>query len=148
MVLDADALILLKPDMLGDDAANHLATPHAGELASMCEAFGIAAEGKLKQATALYDATGLTILAKGPDNILVGSEGIRFFPPTSAWLSTAGTGDVLAGIAASRIASGRAPFLAAEEAVQIHAEAARIAAPAFSASDLVDALPRAYAAFL
>ncbi len=59
LVLDADALILLKPDMLGDDAANHLATPHAGELARMCETFGIAAEGKLGQARALHDATGL-----------------------------------------------------------------------------------------
>ncbi|MWV27858.1 NAD(P)H-hydrate dehydratase [Aurantiacibacter rhizosphaerae] len=148
LVLDADALTLLSPDMLGDGAAAHLATPHEGELASLCEAFGISANGKLEEARALHEATGLTVLAKGSDNILVGSSGIRFFPPTSPWLSTAGTGDVLAGIAASRVASGCTPFLAAQQAVQIHAEAARIAGPVFSASDLVDALPRAYAAFL
>ncbi|MGB3796064.1 MAG: NAD(P)H-hydrate dehydratase [Alteraurantiacibacter sp.] len=148
LVLDADALTMLTPQLLGEKAGQHLVTPHAGELATLCEAFGITAEGKLEQARALHDASGLTVLAKGPDNILVGNEGVRFFPSASPWLSAAGTGDVLAGIAASRIAYGQAVFQAAEEAVEIHAEAARLAAPAFCATDLVAALPRAYAAFL
>ncbi len=148
LVMDADALTLLEPGMLNGNSDGHLATPHAGELATMSQAFGIEADSKLEQARALHDATGLTILAKGPDNILVGDEGTVFFPPTPPWLSTAGTGDVLGGIAASRVATGRTAFDAAREAVLIHAEAARLAAPAFSASDLVDALPRAYAAFL
>ena len=148
LVMDADALTLLEPDMLDDNTNRYLATPHAGELATMCQAFGIEADSKLEQAKAVHDATGLTILAKGPDNILVGREGTLFFPPTSPWLSTAGTGDVLGGIAASRVATGRAAFDAAREAVLIHAEAARLAVPPFSASDLVEALPRAYAAFL
>lgn len=148
LVLDADALTMLRPEMEIADAAKVLATPHEGELDRLCKAFGIVAGSKLEKAQALHESSGMTILAKGPDNILVGLHGTRFFPPTSPWLSTAGTGDVLAGVCAARMATGRDPFHAAEEAVQLHAEAARLAGPSFTASELVDALPRAYAAFL
>ncbi|RIV88712.1 NAD(P)H-hydrate epimerase [Aurantiacibacter zhengii] len=148
LVLDADALTLLRPEMEIAFPGTVLATPHEGELDRLCKAFGIVAEGKLAKAAALHESTGMTVLAKGPDNVLVGNEGTRFFPPTSSWLSAAGTGDVLAGLAASRMAGGRSAFHAAEEAVQIHAEAARIAGPAFSAVELVNAIPAAYAQFL
>lgn len=148
LVLDADALTLLGPEMPVADPSQILITPHEGELARLCEAFGIDAKHKLAKAQALHRETGMTILAKGPDNILVGTEGTRFFRPASPWLSAAGTGDVLAGIAVSRIATGRSLFRAGEEAVQIHAEAARLAGPVFSALDLAEAIPEAYASFL
>ena len=145
-VLDADALMLLER---GDDCSGALATPHEGELARLCEAFGIDKAGKLDRARALQDVTGMTVLAKGADNILVGEGGrVRFFPPAPSWLSTAGTGDVLAGLAASRLSTGAPPFEAAEQAVMIHAEAARIAGSAFSATGLIAALPTAYGSFL
>ncbi len=147
-VLDADALTLLRPAIPYDNPGDVLATPHAGELDTLCKSFGIVASGKLEQAMALHQSTGFTILAKGPDNVLAGPEGVRFFPPASAWLSTAGTGDALAGIAVSRMACGQSPFAAAEQAVHIHAEAARLAGPAFSADRLVDMVRKAYAAFL
>ncbi|WP_338245200.1 NAD(P)H-hydrate epimerase [Aurantiacibacter hainanensis] len=148
LVLDADALSLLRPEMEIIAADKVLATPHEGELDRLCGAFGIVAGTKLDKAQALHESSGMTILAKGPDNILVGTQGTRLFPPTSPWLSTAGTGDVLAGMCTARMATGRDPFTAAEEAVQLHAEAASLAGPSFTASELVDALPRAYAAFL
>jgi len=148
LVLDADALSLLRPEMEIAAPDKVLITPHEGELSRLCEAFGIAAETKLEKATALQQSTGMTVLAKGPDNILSGSDGVTLFEPAPSWLSAAGTGDVLAGISASRLASGRSPAEAAQEAVQIHAEAARLAGPAFSATDLVNVIPEAYAAFL
>ena len=148
-VLDADALHLLDPDMLeGADVTKLCLTPHEGELSRLCDSFGVTAQGKLDKARGLHDVTGLTVLAKGPDTILVGTEGVRFFPRGSSWLSVAGSGDVLAGIVASRLAGHGDPFLACEEAVWIHHEAARIAEPAFAASDLAEAVQSAMANFL
>jgi NAD(P)H-hydrate repair Nnr-like enzyme with NAD(P)H-hydrate dehydratase domain len=69
-------------------------------------------------------------------------------PPAPSWLSVAGTGDVLAGIVASRMASGRDPFDAACEAVWLHGEAARQCGPAFGADDLALAVSGAIAAAL
>ena len=149
MVVDADALALMAPEILPADPSSTLCTPHEGELALMCAAFGIEEHGKLDRAAALHSATGMTILAKGADNVLVGNGGeVRLFRPAASWLSTAGTGDVLAGIAVSRLATGEKPFTAAEQAVHIHAEAARRAGPAFSATTLVDHVAQAYARFL
>ncbi|MFA9200948.1 MAG: NAD(P)H-hydrate epimerase [Cypionkella sp.] len=129
MVLDADALHLVDDDMLeGVDPARLLLTPHDGELARLCATFGISAEGKAAQARALAGRTGLTVLAKGPDTLLAAADGrLAFFHRSPSWLASAGTGDVLAGIAASRLATGVEPFCAAGEAVWLHGEAARIA---------------------
>jgi hydroxyethylthiazole kinase-like uncharacterized protein yjeF len=148
-VLDADALHLLDPDLLeGSDVTKLCITPHEGELAKLCDAFGVTAQGKLAQVRGLHDVTGLTVLAKGPDTILVGDATTRFFPRGSSWLSVAGTGDVLAGIVASRLACHGDPLRASEEGVWLHQEAARLASPAFSATDLAGSVQAAMASFL
>lgn len=149
-VLDADALHLLDWDALEGVAASRLLlTPHEGELAALCHAFGVSRQGKLAQAEGLRDATGAHVLAKGPDTLLAPADGgVVFFPPSSSWLSVAGTGDVLAGIAASRLAHHHDAALAAEEAVWLHREAARIAGPAFTAGELARAVRTAIGAFL
>lgn len=149
-VLDADALHLLDWDALEGIATSRLLlTPHEGELAALCKAFDVAAESKLERVAALRDASGANVLAKGPDTQLApAGGGLVFFPPASSWLSAAGTGDVLAGIAASRLAHHGEAALAAEEAVWLHREAARIAGPAFTAGELARAVRLALAAFL
>ena len=141
---------MLDWDALEGVAANRLLmTPHEGELAALCEAFGVTAESKLDRTTGLRDATGANVLAKGPDTLLARSDGaLAFFPAASSWLSAAGTGDVLAGIAASRLAHHGDPALAAQEAAWLHREAARIAGPAFTAGELARAVAPALAAFL
>ncbi|WP_258319696.1 NAD(P)H-hydrate dehydratase [Qipengyuania flava] len=148
-VLDADALHLLDADVIQQaDVTALCLTPHEGELAALCQAFDVTAHSKLDRARGLHEQTGLTVLAKGPDTILVGAKGTRFFPRASSWLSIAGTGDVLAGITASRLAVHGDPMRAAEEGAWLHHEAARIASPAFSASDLAQAVKPAMASFL
>ncbi len=149
LVLDGDALMLLEPEMLADRTGELLLTPHEGELKRLCEVFGIAAGTKRERAIALAAATRATIVAKGADTIIVDPfEGVVIAPPASTWLSTAGTGDVLAGLIASRLATGENPLKGATEGCALHAEAARLAGPVFSASDLIDAIPAAYASFL
>lgn len=148
-VVDADALHLLDPDLLeGCDAARLIVTPHEGELAALCKNFDVKADTKRERAIGLHQATGLTVLAKGADTMMAVEAGFCYFSTASSWLSTAGTGDVLAGIIASRLAFHGDPFRAAEEAVWLHREAAHIAAPAFSASQLAKAVKPAMSVFL
>lgn len=146
-VLDADALVLLRPEMLGD--APLLATPHDGELEALCRSFSVVASRRQDRALALAKASGMVVLAKGPDTLVAAPDGrLAVAPPAPSWLSVAGSGDVLAGIAASRMATGRDPFTAACGAVWLHGEAARQAGMAFTADDLAHAVSGAIAAAL
>jgi hydroxyethylthiazole kinase-like uncharacterized protein yjeF len=148
-IADADALSMLKPDMIEGRSAPLILTPHAGELERLLQNFGIEAEGKVAQARALATAVKAVVVAKGPDTVIAAPDGRTVFAPSpTSWLAVAGTGDVLAGIAASRLAVVHDPFVAASEAVWLHGEAARLAGPAFLASDLAMAVSRAYAAAL
>ena len=146
LVLDADALMLLDPETL-PEGKPVLATPHDGELESLCRAFGVIAEGRRARALALARASGMVVLAKGPDSCVAAPDGrLALGTPAPSWLSVAGTGDVLAGIAASRMATGADPFTAAAQALWLHGEAARRAGPAFTPSQLAERVPEALAA--
>lgn len=148
LVLDADALMLLAPNMLARDIPT-LATPHDGELETLCRTFGVIAEGRRERALALAKVTGIVVLAKGPDSVVAAPDGrLALGPPAPSWLSIAGTGDVLAGIAASRMATGSDPFTAACEALWLHGEAARRAGPAFTPTQLAERVQEALAAAL
>lgn len=148
LVVDADGLTLLAPAMFTRDVAV-LATPHDGELDALCRAFGVIAEGRRERALALARVSGMVVLAKGPDSCVAAPDGrLALAPPASSWLSVAGTGDVLAGIAASRMAGGADPFTAACEALWLHGEAARRAGAAFTPSQLAEQVAEALAACL
>jgi hydroxyethylthiazole kinase-like uncharacterized protein yjeF len=148
LVLDADALMLLTPTMPARGVPK-LVTPHDGELETLCRAFGVIAESRRDRALALAKVSGMVVLAKGPDTCIAAPDGrLALAPPAPSWLSVAGTGDVLAGIAASRIAAGCDPFTAACEAVWLHGEAARRAGPAFTPSQLAERVSEALAACL
>ena len=148
LVLDADALMLLAPNMLACELPL-LATPHDGELETLCRNFGVIAEGRRDRALALARTSGMVVLAKGPDSVVAAPDGrLALGTPAPSWLSIAGTGDVLAGIAASRMAAGRDPFTAACEALWLHGEAARQAGAAFTPSQLAERVSEALAATL
>ena len=149
-VLDADALMLVSPGMMGGGMARGrlIATPHGGEMVALERAFGLRPEGsKVDRTRALARSSGMVIVAKGPDTVIAGPDGETLCAPrATSWLSTAGTGDVLAGAIASRLACGVAPFEAAAQGVWLHGEAARAIVAPFSASALAGAVPGAYAA--
>ena len=149
-VLDADGLAILQPAMLANRAKALIVTPHEGELVTLERAFGLQGQGeKVDRAVALAKKLNAVVVAKGPATVVVSPDGrIGFAGTASSWLSTAGTGDVLAGIAASRLAAGEDAFAAASGAVWLHAEAARRASPVFTATELALAVKGAYAACL
>lgn len=148
LVLDADALMLLTPAMLTREVPM-LATPHDGELETLCRSFGVIAETRRDRALALARVTGMVVLAKGPDSLVVAPDGrLALGQPAPSWLSVAGTGDVLAGIAASRMANGADPYTAACQALWLHGEAARRAGAAFTPTQLAEQVSEALAACL
>lgn len=149
-VLDADALVLLGARQLSERTAPVIATPHEGELVALERTFSVDGAGtKVERAVALARASGMVIVAKGPDTVIAAPDGrIACAVRATSWLSTAGTGDVLAGAIASRLATGCDAFEAACEGVWLHSEAARLCRPAFDAGELAGAIPDALAACL
>ncbi|PNU05323.1 NAD(P)H-hydrate dehydratase [Novosphingobium guangzhouense] len=147
VVIDADALVLLAPRHLAERDAAVIATPHEGELVALERAFDLDGAGtRPERALALAAASGMVVVAKGPDTVVAAPDGrIACAARASPWLSTAGTGDVLAGVIASRVATGRDAFDAACEGVWLHGEAARLCPPAFTAGQLAEAVPLALA---
>jgi hydroxyethylthiazole kinase-like uncharacterized protein yjeF len=141
-VLDADAISLLgDPERLrGQDA---IITPHQGEFVRL---FGDIDGTKPERALEAARRSGAVVVYKGPDTLVAAPDGrVGFAPPAPAWLASAGTGDVLAGLAAALRARGLEPFDAACAAVWLHGRAAEMAGPQMIADDLAAVIARAIA---
>ena len=149
-VVDADALLLISPRILAERSAPIVATPHEGELVALERGFDLDGTGsRPDRALALARASGMVLVAKGPDTVIASPDGrLACAARASSWLSTAGTGDVLAGLIASRLANGVPVFEAACEGVWLHGEAARLCGPAFTAGRLAARVPEALAGCL
>ncbi len=149
LVLDADALMLMSAHDLDGLASRHapvILTPHEGEFNHL---FGKLPGSKVERTRAAAARAGSVVVLKGADSVIAAPDGRAVIAPdASHWLSTAGTGDVLAGLTAGLLATGLDAFEAACAAQYLHGEAARIAGPLLIADDLIAALPRAYAACL
>ena len=143
LVLDADALVLLAGKVVPSGA---ILTPHEGEFVRL---FGDLPGSKIDRAQHAARQSGAVLIYKGADSVIAAPDGrVAVATGASSWLSTAGTGDVLAGLAAARLAVTGDAFRAACEAVWLHGDAARRAGAGLIADDLPDALPAAIAARL
>lgn len=143
-VLDADALTSFEgkaEELYRAIRSPVLCTPHDGEFDRL---FGkeLRRQGKLQAARAAARLSGATILLKGPDTVIASPDGRAAIntnaPPT---LATAGSGDVLAGLAVGLLAQGMEPFLAGCAAAWLHGEAAREFGPGLIAEDICETLP-------
>lgn len=144
LVADADALQLL-PQRLPGPA---LLTPHAGELARMLGVERADVEARpLRHARAAAARWQATVLLKGPVALVVDPAGrTRANPTGTPWLATAGSGDLLAGLAAALLATGLSPLDAGSVAAYVHGVAGSLAARragAPSAQDVLASLPEA-----
>lgn len=141
-VIDADAITQLgDPERLhGQDA---IITPHEGEFVAL---FGKLEGSKPERAIEAAARSQAVVIYKGPDTLVASPDGrLGFAPPAPAWLASAGTGDVLAGLVAALRARGLEPFEAACAGVWLHGRAAEIAGPNLIADDLAAAIPQALA---
>jgi hydroxyethylthiazole kinase-like uncharacterized protein yjeF len=144
IVLDADALSSFagSADTLArvlKSAPEAILTPHDGEFARLFGARSkiAIAESKVERARAAAKAMGKVVLIKGPDTVVASQDGRAAIAANAPpWLATAGTGDVLAGIAAGLLAQGMPAFEAACAAVWLHGEAGAEAGPGMISEDL------------
>ncbi len=149
-LVDADGLTLLAahPDLLPRQAPTVI-TPHAGELARLLHADRADIEARrLHYARAAAAQLGVTVLLKGSTTVIACPEPdkpVLVNPTGSSWLATAGSGDVLSGLAGSLLAQGAAPELAAAAAAYVHGLAGRLAArdAPIGAADILAAIPAA-----
>ncbi|MEJ8659181.1 NAD(P)H-hydrate dehydratase [Streptomyces sp. MS1.AVA.4] len=150
VLVDADGLRGLDPDAVRARKAPTLLTPHAGEAAALLGVDRGEVEGaRLGTVRALAAKYGATVLLKGSTTLVAGPDErtpVRVNPTGTSWLATAGSGDVLSGLAGSLLAAGLAPLDAASVAAYLHGLAARLAshdAPV-AAHDVATAIPRAW----
>ena len=142
LLMDADALMIAGQrfaELVNGRKSETVATPHAGEFASLLSK---APDDRIEDSRELAARSGSHILLKGSDSVIVSPDGSASISAQScSWLSTAGTGDILAGIIASRLASGVSGYRAASEGQWLHSRAAYLAGPAFTPEMLIDQLP-------
>ncbi|MFE0734101.1 NAD(P)H-hydrate dehydratase [Streptomyces sp. NPDC058855] len=150
VLVDADGLRGLDPAAVRARTAPTLLTPHAGEATALLGVPRASVEaGRLAAVRELAERFGATVLLKGSTTLVCGpgAEPVRVNPTGTSWLATAGSGDVLSGLAGSLLASGLRPLDAASCAAYLHGLAARHAtgpgAP-LTATDVAAALPAAW----
>jgi ADP-dependent NAD(P)H-hydrate dehydratase / NAD(P)H-hydrate epimerase len=168
VLVDADGLTLLTQhrDLLPRPAPT-LLTPHAGELGRLLGADP--AEVAARRVESTREAArryGASVLLKGSTTVIAPpdeADPVYVNTTGTPWLATAGTGDVLSGLAGALLAQGLLPPQAALAAAYLHGLAARIAAAGrrrggnaqpggvpgaapIGASDVIRALPAAFRA--
>jgi ADP-dependent NAD(P)H-hydrate dehydratase / NAD(P)H-hydrate epimerase len=163
VLVDADGLTLIAQEKgLLERSAPTLLTPHAGELARLLGAdpADVAAR-RLEHARAAAAEFGVAVLLKGSTTVIApgGDAEVLVNSTGTSWLATAGTGDVLSGLAGALLAQGLPVAEAAGAAAFLHGMAARKAAEGtgtaadagatpgrgspIAAGDVISALPAA-----
>ncbi|GHJ34988.1 NAD(P)H-hydrate dehydratase [Streptomyces sp. TS71-3] len=145
VLVDADGLRLADREAVRRRTAPTVLTPHAGEAAALLGSTREEVEGaRLAAVRELAARYGATALLKGSTTLVARPDGgaVRVNPTGTPWLATAGSGDVLSGLAGSLLAAGLGAQDAASVAAYLHGLAGRRAAEApVGASELAGALP-------
>jgi hydroxyethylthiazole kinase-like uncharacterized protein yjeF len=145
VVVDADALTMLaaQPGLVRGRAGHTLLTPHDREFARFGSEVG---PDRIGAARRLAADLGCAVLLKGEATVVADADGTAFVNGTGTpWLATAGTGDVLSGIAGALLAAGLPAAEAGAVAAHLHGRAGQLAAERgpLLAGDLVRRLPEA-----
>lgn len=145
VLADADALTMLarEQDLVSGRSAPTLLTPHDREFERFGQAVGTDRIGAARRLAARLRCS---ILLKGDATVVAGPDGRAFVNGTGTpWLATAGTGDVLSGIAGSLLATGLDATEAGAVAAHLHGRTGQLAAERgpLLAGDLVRRLPDA-----
>jgi hydroxyethylthiazole kinase-like uncharacterized protein yjeF len=154
VLLDADALTSFADDprtlrkaIMAGPATRVVVTPHEGEFNRLFSMVPELAKvhSKYEKARLAASWLGATVLYKGPDTVVAEPDGRAAIAENApAWLATAGSGDVLAGMIAGLLAQGMPPFEASCAGTWLHGEAAAEVGPGLISEDLPEAIPAVY----
>ena len=148
IVADADALTIIAANKAYELLSDTIITPHPGEAARLlgCDTKAVQAD-RNAAVRELAQRTRSIVVLKGAASIVYAA-GKGFVNTTGTpWMSTAGSGDVLAGIIGALLVQGMQRFDAAVAGVALHGMCGEIAAHVdhpIIASDLIAAIPRAW----
>ncbi|NOY23949.1 MAG: NAD(P)H-hydrate dehydratase [Acidobacteria bacterium] len=151
-VLDADVFRIFKVDELASvlDSRPAILTPHPGEMAVFHETtVSEIQQNRIGFAVETAKRTGAVTVLKGHRTIIATPDGNTFVNPTgNAGLATAGSGDVLSGIAGSFLGQGMTAMDAAICAVYVHGLAGEFAGETLTmrgvtAPAILNAIPNA-----
>ncbi len=110
VLVDADAITWLAShrELLAGRQAPTLLTPHAGEFARLMDVDRADVEAhRLDHARRAANALGVTVLLKGSTTVIASpADGVRVNTASTAYLATAGSGDVLSGVCGALLAGG------------------------------------------
>lgn len=149
ILLDASALIPeILPELSGTEA---IVTPHAGEYARLFQSEpGKTATERIANVSAVARKHDITILLKGPTDVVSDGKRTGVNRTHNCAMTVGGTGDVLAGIAASMMGRIRS-FDAALLATYVNGVAGNLAYKRSGlhivSTDLIDNLPAAMKPF-
>ncbi|TXS50660.1 NAD(P)H-hydrate dehydratase [Streptomyces sp. uw30] len=150
VLLDADGLRLADAEAVRGRSAPTLMTPHAGEAAALLGVSREEVEGaRLASVRELAARYAATVLLKGSTTLVAdagGTGAVRVNPTGTSWLATAGSGDVLSGLAGSLLATGLPAFDAASVAAYLHGLSARFTSDGapLGAHDVAEGIPDAW----
>lgn len=147
VVLDADAITSFEGEaaklarLVARSAGPVILTPHEGEYMRLTGTTQV--DDRVEAARSLSARLNAIVVLKGPRTIIASPGGRSAIntnaPPT---LATAGSGDVLAGIACGLLAQGMHGFEAACAAVWMHGEAASLFGTGLISEDIEKHLPQ------
>jgi len=141
-VLDADALSVFEngAELLFESIqVPCILTPHDGEFRRL---FPDIEGDRLTRARAAAARSGAVVLMKGYDTVVAAPDGRAAINANApADLATAGSGDVLSGIALGLVTQGMPPFEAGAAAAWIHGDIASRHGPGLIAEDLIAGMP-------
>ena len=144
VIIDADALHLIDPALLYSKV---ILTPHAGEFSALTdialpagyESFRTRVQS-VQRSTSKFDAVWLV---KGPWDIISNQGKIKINKTGIPEMTRGGTGDVLAGLAASLLSRTTTPFYAATSAAFINGKAGELSRDNFSILNLISKIREA-----
>jgi hydroxyethylthiazole kinase-like uncharacterized protein yjeF len=149
VVLDADAFMALDPIFIQNHShGNWILTPHTGEFERLIGRITLTPENQAEVLRAHAKDWNCVILLKGFPSIIAGPNGELYENPTGhTAATTAGCGDVLAGLCAGLLGQGLLPIQAAVVGMYLGGMASdlyhkTVGGHTLMASDLLDRIPQ------
>jgi len=153
MVVDADAIEVIGKNIKLIKNTNTVITPHSGEFKKLT---GVSLSKKLEQRKKMVQKwakkLGLTIILKGPIDIISDGDHVKLNNVHNEAMTVGGTGDVLSGVVGCLLSKNITPYNSARTAAFINGCAGNLAFEKKSyglvATDIVEEIPNVLKKYL